>query len=157
MQNDDEELKISQILCLFSLVTAALAGVDVVKTKVRRISEVFFDGFLRSTSDIFPLLLVSVSLSWPPNRSFFSPSPPDLPKTQESCLQSRNHSFGLEGEISAYSDFSFSIETLGRFPEKEQIAINSHLLSILTSKVPISQLSRSGLSIPVSQNSEFWF
>lgn len=57
-------LKISQILCLFSLVTAALAGVDVLKTKVRRISEVLFDGFLRSTSDIFPLLLVSVSLSW---------------------------------------------------------------------------------------------
>ena len=60
-------LKISQILCLFSLVTAALTGVDVLKTKVRRISEVLFDGFLRSTSDIFPLLPVSVSLSWPPN------------------------------------------------------------------------------------------
>ena len=86
-----------------------------------------------------------------------SSSRPHQPKTQESCLLSSNHSFGWGGVISAYSDFSFSIETLGRFPEKEQIAINSHLLSILTSKVPISQLSRSGLSIPVSQNSEFWF
>jgi len=75
-------LKISQILCLFSLVTAALAGVDVLKTKVRRISEVLFDGFLRSTSDIFPHLLVSVSLSWPPKRCFFSPSTADQPKTR---------------------------------------------------------------------------
>ena len=73
MQNDDEELKISQILCLFSLVTAALAGVDVLKTKVRQIPEVLFGGFLRSTSDIFLCLLVSVSQSWPPNRCLFPP------------------------------------------------------------------------------------
>ena len=120
-------LKISQILCLFSLVTAALAGVDVLKTKVRRISEVLFDGFLRSTSDIFPRLLVSVSLSWPPKSCFFSPSTADQPKTRvflsflteasSKLIFFGNHSFGW-GVISAYSDFSFSMETLGRFPEK---------------------------------------
>ena len=75
-----------------------------------------------------------------------SSSRPHQPKTQESCLLSSNHSFGWGGVISAYSDFSFSIETLGRFPEKEQIVIDSqiiivHLLSILGSRVPISQPS----------------
>merc|ERR1719367_1352156 len=72
------------VLCLFSLVTAAQAGVDVLKTKVRRISEVLFDGFLRTTSDIFPRLLVSVPLSCPPSKMLFS-----------------LHSFALGGVISA--------------------------------------------------------
>ena len=57
-----------------------------------------------------------------------------------------NHSFGW-GDISAYSDFSFSMETLGRFPEKwnflEFSIFNFKSCSILTSKLPIpnSQLS----------------
>jgi len=59
---------------LLSLVTAAHVGSRRSKNKSSTI-EVLFDGFLRSTSDIFPRLLVSVSLSWqgPPNRCFFSP------------------------------------------------------------------------------------
>ena len=90
-----------------------------------------------------------------------SSSRPHQPKTQESCLLSSNHSFGWGGVISAYSDFSFSIETLGRFPEKEQIVIDSqiiivHLLSILGSRVPISQPSISWLSNLNSCISEFW-
>ena len=59
---------------MLSLVTAAHGGSRRSKNKSSTI-EVLFDGFLRSTSDIFPRLLVSVSLSWqgPPNRCFFSP------------------------------------------------------------------------------------
>ena len=48
-------------------------------------------------------------------------------------LQSQSHSFAWEGVISAYSDFSFSIEMLGRFPGKIIInfqIIHHHLLRI---------------------------
>ena len=74
-----------------------------------------------------------------------------------------NHSFGW-GVISAYSDFSFSMETLGRFPEKwnflEFLIFNFKSCSILTSKLPIpnSQLSMdNGHSEVLTFKSEFLF
>ena len=75
-------------------------------------------------------------------------------KHKSLVFKDSNHSFAW-GVISAYSDFSFSIETLDRFPEKEIIItyfsiLIFHLIPILNSQRSIPQ-QISIISIPVSQ------
>ena len=118
------------VCCHWSL--RPTVGVDVLKTKVRQLKFCLtdFSAALLTYFHVCLFLFHWVGKDHPTD-VFSPPYPPHRPKTEGSLFSDwgvveaafvSNHSL-LEGEISAYSDFSFSTETLGRFPEDEKIVI----------------------------------